>query len=256
MQGPYTIIIKCDYTIEIREPSTMTTAHTFVLGAASAVEDITFPNFSAWDSDEPTRNVESKCPIITYEPEANSGIARKLGCSQPCNTLNVANSEPATFSSSIIARAEGDAIFTSQKITASIVCGPLSVSLTLPTITSPYYYPIKLSDPDRPRVELPNPTSNQPKCGVIRVSLTHDGVKPVHSELESTIDEQSFNNLSPTGKIITRVRPAYTYMPGHHQFHFEIEAKGGSKTLSPKIELIVFCDQNSASISEPLMQSP
>ena len=52
----------------------------------------------------------------------------------------------------------------------------------------------------------------------------------------------SFDNFSPTGKIIERVKQGYTYVPGNYQFYFEIEAKGGSKQLSPLIELIVFCD--------------
>ena len=179
VDGPYTITIKCDYTIEIREPTSFQREYTFVLGATSTTEDIVFSSFSAWDSDEPARNVEARCPIITYEPEPDTGMTRKPGCSQPCNTLNVVNSEPAIFTSAIIVRAEGDALFTSQKITAEIVCGPLSVTITLPTINSPYRYPIKLSDSDRPRVELPNPTSNQPKCGVTSVTLTHDGTNPV-----------------------------------------------------------------------------
>lgn len=66
----------------------------------------------------------------------------------------------------------------------------------------------------------------------------------------------AFDNFSPTGQLITRVKPAYTYVPGTYQFYFEIENKGGAKTPSPKIELIVYCDQNSVRIAEPYIANP
>ena len=66
----------------------------------------------------------------------------------------------------------------------------------------------------------------------------------------------AFDGFNPTGQLITRVKPAYTYVPAQYQFFFEIESKGGAKTSSPKIELIVYCDQNSVKIGKPYIPNP
>ena len=86
--------------------------------------------------------------------------------------------------------------------------------------------------------------------------LTHDGINPVYPEFESSIDMVAFKNLDPSGKMIFRVKQPFTYIPASYQFYFEITTKGNTKTLSPMIELVVYCDENSVRIEKPFLQNP
>ena len=72
--------------------------------------------------------------------------------------------------------AKGGAKATTPEITLDTVCGPLSTTISLPTISTPYTYALVYNDPDLPRVTLDDATVSQSACPVETWTLTSDGV--------------------------------------------------------------------------------
>ena len=109
-------------------------------------------------------------------------------------------------------------------MTVVIECGPNSATFTLPTINSPYIYPLKVYDPDMPRVALtPQVQTDQPLCPFITYFLTDDGIsKPISPYIQSVVDVTSVPNT-----MITRVIPSRTYTLDKYQFFITATATGG-----------------------------
>lgn len=112
-------------------------------------------DFIPYYPDEPSRTIETHCPIATYSPVATTGVVSKPGCAQPCLKLDFTSTSIATISTKVEGTVTGGATFTStDTIVTTIKCGPASTVITLPSISSPYSYELVQNDPDLPRVEL------------------------------------------------------------------------------------------------------
>ena len=81
MQGPYTIKLACDQSIVIKPDPAFPPSHTFKLDKTRPTESISFPRFTAWYPDDPSRNIEGYCPIVSYAPTVPGGIAQP-SCTQ------------------------------------------------------------------------------------------------------------------------------------------------------------------------------
>lgn len=161
VSGPYTINIDCDYTILVKQDPAFVKTYSFdILPVANPTETITMKAFIPYYPDEPARTINTHCPITKYEPVATTDVVSKPGCAQPCLKFDFTSTKVAVIKTKVKGTVTGGAEFTStDTITVNIVCGSASTVITLPTISSPYQYPLLLNDPDLPRVELDDATN-------------------------------------------------------------------------------------------------
>ena len=80
LEGPYTIKIDCDQSIVIKHGDAFQTKYTFKLDKTRLIESINFRKFSAWYPDEPSRNIEPYCPIISNAPISLTGVVSTPSC--------------------------------------------------------------------------------------------------------------------------------------------------------------------------------
>ena len=200
------------------------------------------------------RNADSRCEL--YKATDCTYVAGGLSVyklvADPCRTMDFVSVQPITYTTAVLVQTVGGAQFTSSAITVVIECGPNSATFTLPTVNSPYIYPLLVFDPDMPRVELNAFATDQPLCPFESYVYTHDGVsKPVSSLIQSQIDISS-----KPGTMITRVIPSRTYNLDTYQFYITTTAKGGQTTTTPKIELTTICNIQSTNLVEPFIKTP
>lgn len=123
------------------------------------------------------------------------------------------------------------------------VGGALTATFVVPTLTSPYSYPIKKVDPDYPRLAIDDFDSNfntPSKCPIIGRQV-----------LGSPLMDPDVDITSVPNKLVLRVKPKFRYREGSYQFVVGVLAKGGGKARTKPIQLDVVCAPTSTELTEP-----
>lgn len=175
-------------------------------------------------------DLNTLCPIKTYEPTAVAGVVSEVGCAQPCLRLAYDSTTARDITTKVKAyvtgatASTGKIYETSSDLVTTVQCGPSSTIITPPTLANSYSHSMTNFEAETITLEISSATNSQPDCAITTWATFTDADGTTATTLIKSITDDAATSITKIELNDDLYNKVATY-----EFYIKYTASGGKE---------------------------